>query len=241
MSEKIIDRIRKLVAKQESSNELGNLEEANAFALKVSELLTKHNLSMLDIGEKPKTNTVNKVKLPHITPKKNEGDWIFDLYNVICQFNYGKLIINTNSLKVKTAVIIAENDDMDVIIYLGAQIESKIRFAFTQIYKEYKGSIKKNKFKRDFLTGAVTGLYTKFTKLREYQQSMDQRVTSLVISKNDKIQKFVEDEFKNLKESRKKKLNHNAAMELGYKVGSELDLNKGLQGEHLKAKKLQMG
>ena len=241
MSEKVIDKIRKLVAKQESSEELGNLEEANAFALKVSELLTKHNLSLLDIGEKKEKSTVGSIKLPHITPKKNEGDWIFGLYNVICQFNYGKLIISTNSLDIKTAIIIAERDDMDIIIYLGAQIESKMRLAFKQIYKGYKGGIKKNKFKRDFLTGAVTGLYSKFTELRKYQQSMDQRVTSLVVSKDNKIQEFVEEEFKNLKEGRKKKFNSNIAADLGYRVGSELDLNKGLNSEHLKAQKLQMG
>lgn len=239
MSEKVIDKIRKLVAKQESSEELGNLEEANAFALKVSELLTKHNLSLLDIGEKKEKSTVGSIKLPHITPKKNEGDWIFGLYNVICQFNYGKLIINTNFQNVKTAIIIAERDDMDIIIYLGAQIESKMRFAFKQIYKGYKGGIKKNKFKRDFLTGAVTGLYSKFTELRKYQQSMDQRVTSLVVSKDNKIQEFVEEEFKNLKAGRKKKVEVNVATELGYEVGSNLDLNKGLKGEHSKAKKLQ--
>jgi hypothetical protein len=45
----VIDTLRKLIAHQKSAEQIGNTEEASAFAQKVQELLVKHQLEAADI------------------------------------------------------------------------------------------------------------------------------------------------------------------------------------------------
>lgn len=45
----ILDRIRKLLAKADSSRTMGELHEAEALTAKATEMLTRHNLSMADV------------------------------------------------------------------------------------------------------------------------------------------------------------------------------------------------
>ena len=52
IEEKIIDKIKKLMDKAESAKSMGNIHEAEDFAVMVSDLLTKNNLSRFYINEK---------------------------------------------------------------------------------------------------------------------------------------------------------------------------------------------
>lgn len=239
MEEKIIDKIRKLLNKQESAKSVGNLEEADAFALKVTELLTKYNLSIFDIKEKEDENAVGYSIHKDISKKKNEGEFIFDLYNVICKFNYGKLIILSRSDE-KYAMIIGTLLDIEIIRFLGDQLAEKFRFLARKAYSEHKGiSIKKGKFIRDFLKGATTGLYAKYYYQREEQERIEREqatygntVTALVLSRNDQIERVKNEIFDpgRLKQNKPRKTDKNIANSLGYIAGKEVDINKGLNG-----------
>ena len=49
MSEKIIDKLRKLMKHEESAKSIGNIQEAENFASKIQELLMKYKLAVTDI------------------------------------------------------------------------------------------------------------------------------------------------------------------------------------------------
>lgn len=49
MENPIIEKLRKLIAMEQSARSIGSLAEAEAFASKVQELLSKHKLEMSEI------------------------------------------------------------------------------------------------------------------------------------------------------------------------------------------------
>lgn len=63
--EKILDKIRKLQAHADSAADIGNEEEAQAFAAKVQELLTAYKLSAADVGSRPEAR--EPVDAAHVT------------------------------------------------------------------------------------------------------------------------------------------------------------------------------
>ena len=45
----LTEKLQKLIAHEKSARATGNLQEAEAFAAKIAELLFRHNLSMSDV------------------------------------------------------------------------------------------------------------------------------------------------------------------------------------------------
>lgn len=231
MKEKLVEKIQKLLAKQESANEVGNLEEANAFALKVSELLLKHNLSMFDIKDTKRKNDVTHSIHKDITAKKNEGSFIFGLYHTICQFNFCKIIILSRS-DGEYAMLIGTPSDVEVVRFIGDQLNSKFRFAAKKAFATNKVyGIKKGKFIRDFLKGAVSGLYFKYYEMRKNAVGDNPNINALVLSRDGQIEQVKKEIFqdKELVTNKQRKVDDNIASNLGFKTGKEVDINKGLE------------
>lgn len=97
MSENLINKIQKLREKAESANQLGNLEEANAFMSKVAELMSKYNLQESDIETQQNKdekfvaqNTQDGVNY-HKNPTL--GLWDRDLIFAIARMNYCKSLL----------------------------------------------------------------------------------------------------------------------------------------------------
>lgn len=229
--------------KAESAKNLGNMHEAEAFALKVNDLLTKYNLSKFDVGEKKEKNPIDNQELKDITPAKNEGQWILDLYGVICRYNFGKMIIvNSHNRETgkpfKYATLFGTKDDLEVIRFLGEQLEHKIRFAGKSTYRNVGSTVtKKNTFLRSFYMGAVDGISFKFMQLRDQQQKDNSMVTTLVVSRNKHIDEAINEKFSNLKKGKVRKQNKNDGTLLGFMAGKNMDINKGV-GNGMESAKL---
>lgn len=107
--ENVIDKLRKLMAMQESAKKIGNIEEAQAFAAKAQELLTKYKLEMTDV-EYAEQETAEPVmgeffsaqELLSLSVKKRHDNWIGMLVNAVAEANFCQVIRErrTNSFTV---------------------------------------------------------------------------------------------------------------------------------------------
>lgn len=89
MSEKIIDKLRKLMKHEESARTIGNLNEAENFASKVQDLLMKYKLSVTDIQIEEEA-VVDDLTVEIITPgslKNRAVRWHSVLLTGICRAN----------------------------------------------------------------------------------------------------------------------------------------------------------
>ena len=231
MEEKIIEKLRKLLNKHESAKDIGNLEEAEAFALKITEMLTKYNLSILDVKAEKEKNPVTNSIFTDIKYKKNEGLWVFDMINVICQYNFGRLIV-VNRYGGKMAMVFAEPAEIEIIKFISEQLISKYKFLCSRAINEFGNSVglKKNKFKRDFYKGAVLGLSSKYKEMRANDIKENEKVTGLVLYKKENIDRAFNEVFEpdDVGKQRSRKLDINGALNMGFKAGYETDINKGL-------------
>lgn len=228
-NEKILDKIRKLINKQNSSEKLGNLEEANAFALKVSELLAKHNLSRFDIKDKVEDSGVIRQNCNEITTPKNEGKWLLALYNTLSKYNYCRLIV-VNGLHNTYGALFGTEENIEVVRFMGEQLSNKIRFLGKQTYKQLSGKIpeKKNAFLRAFYSGAVSGIAAKLHEQQDAMVASNPKAGALVLFNSKALDLAVNNEFQRLKQTKHTKLSAQNGRALGFKAGKEMDINKGI-------------
>ena len=99
VSEKITERIRKLIRLKESATQIGSEGEAHAAAAAVHRLLMEYNLSLLDLaGENPQ-NRLTACESDRISYKDAAGNiWKRDLMRVLCEYNYCKIFLVINIL-----------------------------------------------------------------------------------------------------------------------------------------------
>lgn len=132
----LLKKIKALYEKAQSSQELGNVEEANAFMKKVEELILKHNLDLSKIKEFSEVEDIyhNEEREEGIEYYKKEtlqeGKWEQDLISIICQYNFCKCFYRTYAHapggemyfskigKPPYAVIVGTPSNIEVVKYL---------------------------------------------------------------------------------------------------------------------------
>lgn len=178
--ESLIEKVKKLIAKARSTE---SEAEAQIFMAKASQLLTKYNLSMVDV-EKPESKGISR----HGTQLKygqrgDEGDWESVLLAVLCVHNMCKSIIHPND---KVMTIIGRTDNCITTEYMFEATRDIIRSLSNKRWIEYRNemlesypddteeTLRKSKllpwdstWKRSYLKGAVSGLHIKFQEEKE--------------------------------------------------------------------------
>ena len=107
---------QKLFAQAESAKEIGNLEEAAAFAAKIQELLQQHNLSMSDVENHQHSDAkpISEQKLSYGSTK-SDGTWEIDLMSAVCQYNWCDYIWYNRT---QVHLIIGKEENVEVVKYL---------------------------------------------------------------------------------------------------------------------------
>ena len=89
-TDKILQKLRKLMNLKESAAAVGNVGEANAAAAGITRLLLEYNLSEKDIPEQDKIdNPIAVEDIPYRTSVEN-GVWYRELVQTVCYFNFCK-------------------------------------------------------------------------------------------------------------------------------------------------------
>lgn len=229
--EKVVEKIRKLLAKSESAKENGSVHEAESFALKAQELLLQYNLSQQDIHQEEKSAIeMEIVKLDaDFTIQKTEGPWITDLFIVLSNHNLCRVIIYGNRNN-NMVYIFGERHNIEIVKYMHSQILTKIKKLSLEAWKEYFGLEKRNTFLRGYKVGVVKGINSKLYEQQRHQMSKYSGMAGLVKVNDQAITQKIQEEIGPLRRSKKKSLKGDDGKNKGYQDGKNMQLNKGISG-----------
>jgi len=170
MENSIINKIQKLLAKAESAEEIGNLEEAAAFSAKVNELLMKHNLQMADLDTEEESEvTHTEIEAEDLSITKQKGGWTINLMTTLCGFNFCKPLYNTSfdlkirdtargaklrkKKKVDGVIIIGKHENVEVVKYLYTVMKSENerlgKSGWSNYLKEQRANVLKAGYAKD--------------------------------------------------------------------------------------------
>lgn len=182
--DKVLDKLGKLKAHMESAKEIGNEEEAQAFAGMLQSLLAKHKLEMSDltysshlqdepvamygVGEAVIWQNGQRVLngFPEVKVKKTRVAWCERLCSVIANAHSCKMVVATGS---SFLYLVGRKSDVAVAEYLFITMQ---RFAEKMAEKEYVkyfyecrelGFVEQARgFKSAWLVGFINRLYERF-------------------------------------------------------------------------------
>ena len=181
-------------------------------------------------------NKYLKKSYKDITNKKNEGEWVFNLYHILAIHNLCRLIISKKlswkygkQEKISYADLIGTQENIEIVKFLGDQLQVIIRKLEKESWSIKNGTlgIKRGKFRRSYFQGACQGLHTQLAKAKREAEN-DSQMSGLVIYNKEAIQKVLNDSYPNLKQGRANKTKMNGAFEEGYKAGEQLKTKMGI-------------
>lgn len=117
--EKLMVRIAKLVAKERGTRELGNEAEAQAFAAKVQELLTRHKLTMTEVelaaqtDDDPMGTTV--ADGGGLRGRARRVGWQEGLAGVVARAHFCQILVYPGSSRV---AFVGRESDREVAVYM---------------------------------------------------------------------------------------------------------------------------
>lgn len=231
MESKILDKIKKLVKKQQSAEELGSVKEAEIFAAKVQELLNKHNLSMSQLSkdkiQEEVTDNILKRKIPSIGGNSNMQILSAIARNNWCKvYSYGKASSNQ-------CILIGSPENVEVVKYIASVVTPIFVRASKVAYQEYLADygpvIGLDTYQRRFIMGAAEGLNDKLAAEKE-KFVAENDCTALVRTNEVAITDYADKKYGSSSKGRKTVTNRAAAgaYDNGYKTGKNVSINKGV-------------
>lgn len=238
---KIVDLLQKLVAHQKSAEHIGNLEEAAAFAGKVAELLSKHNLTMTEVETYAyiKENPIGKTT---VTPREAgqrkysyRVQWQERLANVISSAHFCQLVVIPGS---NTVHFVGRESDRTVTSYVYCCLT---RVAIRLCKAEWEGFIvgrrkqkasRQRRFQLNFFEGFVIAIARRYQKVREETGPATSGALVYIAVTKAQIREFLADSTKDASSFKKRPRLDSLARLLGYQQGRDVDLpSKGLEKE----------
>lgn len=224
--EKIIDKIRKLLALAEEDSNATQAEAENA-AAKVQILLQKYNLERSQIGESKKHNLIMETL---VLPSSRL--WAKHLLDVVAKMNFCKAIWYIGTTK---GILIGEEANIQAVTALYEYIAGALRKMATTAYAEHTrlnpySYLAPNSFRTNFYLGAINMIhYRLYQQQKEFMESAsDSR--ALVVVNDEQLKAFASEKFpktKNVKDMHKQ---HSQVSTDGYSeglvAGSNIELNK---------------
>jgi len=179
--EKVLDKLRKLLAHAESAKTLGNEAEAHAFMSKVREILVTHKLEMSDVEleEQLEDDPIDKeYVVAGGKEKKTRDSWAVKMAVAVAKAYFCDLLIVTGSNKL---IFIGRGTDRQAAIYVTQRL---IEFVNTEAKKEHAALRYKLWKERDGDMSAAHGFVASFklgalqrirTRLRELRQEDERK------------------------------------------------------------------
>jgi hypothetical protein len=235
VTQSILDKIKKLKALMDGAAKINSVGESEAAALKLNELLTKYNLSLLDVeqsGDDPAPSAVEIERSPAVNVRSPYGAlWKQCLLFVLAGHYFCRMIGVAGSggkvLLLGTAVNTATAIDLYNTlqsVYLHAA-----KTAYGQNKPYLKGGQLTKRFEHEYivsyLLGCTHGLRTKLDDARSRE------CTAVAICHNRHIDRYIAEKMK-IKpastELKPKTTVSPAAYSNGYRKGRNTELQKSL-------------
>lgn len=230
-TERLLDKVKKLMALQESALKLGNIAEAANAAEKIQNIVYKYNLDVSKISASEAKVDANidklEINLAALEFNPKHGLWILSLANTLAKAYLCRCVRNFHG-NIITLDIIGNKENITVVGFMLGQLVTRLPDMEKRRWKELEAvsSIKRGKFRRDYLVGAVMGIQTQLRK-NEEAKAKEPGMTSLVLYNEEAVAVFMEKTYPNLRTSRRKSRDSNIASGIGYSDGKEMSLHKG--------------
>lgn len=228
--DKIKDKLRKLIAKQESAEKLGNLAEAEAFASKISELMMEYQIELHEL----QTESAQNIDIDHTIfftsdlTARNESDWIRRLYNACAIGANCKVLYHKGNLY--TITIVGDEMSIETLHFMVAQLSVKLRTLARSTYtiykKEGKTFDKRNTFIRSFLKGAPFGIKEQLESQRENYRKQEQ-TAGIVLASDARLNDYVSNHFR-VGVAKMRNGSSRSGLNAGFEAGRNIDINKGV-------------
>lgn len=226
----ILKKIQALLNKTEDRG--ATREEAESAAVKVQDLLTKHNLSMSEAilsGEQNENTTIIE-EMFKVKPKRSEGKWRASLAFVVARNCFCSAVIYGG--RGKSAEIlgfgvkfIGRPTDIAVAKELYEFLLWQIERVCREEWRVYTGWEKQKAFARGFYLGVVEGLEIRFIRERREAEARNNTVTALVVVTGKEVQKYMDQKYSNLKQFREPRSSSYDGRSLGYSRAQTMDVS----------------
>ena len=229
--ERIKEKLRKLMRKEESARELGNLAEAEAFATKIQQMLINYELEIAEIKDSSDREILSideELIDCSLLTNRHESSWVVFLYDAAAKGNFCKVIITGGGISKLQIILIGNPINKEFTHYMVHQMLSKLRNLSRLSFKEYKGADKRNTYIRSFLRGASTGLGYRLLEELKNQSRMHEKTNAMVINKGAQLQDYMNKTRPNLGSSKARKTTSGAGYSNGYTAGKNVSINKGV-------------
>jgi hypothetical protein len=233
MDKSIIEKLRKLIQHQESAEKMGSVEEAEAFALKIQELLAKYNLSKSDLKQEDVTAEIievrDVVKVPGIGGMSN-----LEVMKSICKWNWCKVYIMGNKSN-NEMMIVGSPENIEICRYIHSSVMKTFLDIGKHKYKErqkFYDGIKiegVDTFMRAFLSGCALGLDLKLSEGRQKFENANISCKAIVRMNEIAVTDYVYNKYGKPEKGRRSSVSDvGGAYEQGVQVGRNVQINKGL-------------
>lgn len=221
----ILDKIKKLKTLSEGAEKIGSMAESEAATLAMNRLLTKYNLSLLDIDN-------SETDCPSIEIERSELISVQNLYGrlwkerllmTLCMYNFCKMI--SSSYRV---FIVGSKVNSMTVIDLFKTLQSVYLYSAKNEYESVKASFRggkrtesyKRKYITSYLLGCSIGLSVKL------QEQKSQECTAVAVRHDELIKDYCSQNL-NLRSKPVKatKINDSAYMK-GFSKGRKTELQK---------------
>lgn len=237
--EAIKEKLKKLIAKEESARKIGNQAEAEAFAAKIQELIMLYEIEVDELmGQSRVFEILNEIFDCSELTKAHEADWVPYMYSA-CQYaTFTKVRIFTKSMKV---IIFGEEHHKEMLHFMAAQLIVKVRILARESFKAYTGPDKRNTYFRSFYKGAVVGIQRRLRT--EQTNTVNQQQYGIVLASDKRLDDALSIYMRanRIREGRPTKMNtgssHDAFSE-GVRAGGQVGIHKGVSGNNKSTKLL---
>lgn len=185
--DKILDKIKKLIAKQKSALEIGSVEEADTFAAKIQDLLVKYNVSIGDISFEDRKANVSQKKVS--TRIKSVSDRMgYHMMYVVAKHNLCRVYNYEKSFEM---LLVGTPGNIEICEMLYDLMLSVYISIGKRKYQEMEYYVGLDTFLREFLTGCKDGLDAKYKAEKLRLEQANPGCTSLIIYNDKAIVEYV--------------------------------------------------
>lgn len=246
----IVEKLKKLIAHEQSARVIGNTAEAESFATKIQEMLVRHKLSMSEVecAAEDQTNPIGTAVSP--TKKTRVASWAGVLAWGIAQSFYCDHLVRDGHGRRKTeiAFIGRESDreaaaalfnylyalgiEMAVAKICDLKSDVGVRSAVGKMRSEGFSDATKalnqiaRNYKADFLTGYTSALYRRLVaNKRHLEESAAPSAKGLILRDEHAIEEYIESRFEVTDHRiRAPKVHYSGALQAGYQAGENVSI-----------------
>ena len=164
---KIIERIKKLHDHAASAQKLGSLEEAQAFAAKVQEMLVEYNLTLWEVESTQEQRDEQELlqrfgkgeKVSYRCSQAGHG-WKLELLNTLATANFCRGLVQS---QLGTAYVYGRLENIETTMWLYHYLSTQLMYLAQRAWRERKQQRRRTsrfRFLRHWLLGAVDGVET---------------------------------------------------------------------------------